>query len=169
MLPPQAVLCSIGMQIPKTPLTLVNRGCQMALAKFLDCICLALQALKDYGSATVRCKISSLPFLAPHTLQPGQIQGKEGIKFCHLATLWSISIFIHSGARGRYAFPKTAKMVEEAAPRHNQINITHGNLCKGPCFNDVDKIFVFFDPLLSSFGTYLQYRIQATSLTLSAF
>ena len=31
------------------------------------------------------------PFLsldcAPHTLHPGAIQGKEGIKFCHLATL----------------------------------------------------------------------------------
>ena len=45
--------------------------------------------LKDYGSATLRCKIGSLPFLGsrPHALHPGAIQGKEGIKFCHLATL----------------------------------------------------------------------------------
>ena len=45
--------------------------------------------LKDYGSAPLRCKIGSLPFLGlrPHALRPGAIQGKEGIKFCHLATL----------------------------------------------------------------------------------
>ena len=45
--------------------------------------------LKDYGSATLRCKIWSLPVLGlrPHALHPGAIQGKEGIKFCHLATL----------------------------------------------------------------------------------
>ena len=29
----------------------------------------------------------SWPWLAPHALHPGAIQGKEGIKFCHLATL----------------------------------------------------------------------------------
>ena len=42
----------------------------------------------DNGSATLRCKIWSLPFLGlrPHALHPGAIQGKEGIKFCHLAT-----------------------------------------------------------------------------------
>ena len=54
--------------------------------------------LLDYGSATLRCKIWSLPFLGlrPHSLHPGAIQGKEGIKFCHLATLlWIplVSIF----------------------------------------------------------------------------
>ena len=37
--------------------------------------------LKDYGSATLHCKI------APLTLHPGAIQRKEGIKFGHLATL----------------------------------------------------------------------------------
>ena len=44
-------------------------------------------------SATLRCKIGSLPFLGlrPHALHPGAIQGKEGIKFCHLATLLHIS------------------------------------------------------------------------------
>ena len=31
--------------------------------------------------------IPSFPWIAPHALQPGAIQGKEGIKFCHLATL----------------------------------------------------------------------------------
>ena len=45
--------------------------------------------LLDYGSATLRYKIWSLPFLGlrPHALHPGAIQGKEGIKFCHLATM----------------------------------------------------------------------------------
>ena len=34
-------------------------------------------------------KFDPLPFLGvrPHALHPGAIQGKEGIKFCHLATL----------------------------------------------------------------------------------
>ena len=52
--------------------------------------------LMDYGSATLSCKIWSLPFLGllPHALHPGAIQGKEGIKFCHLATL-------RSGSGGR--------------------------------------------------------------------
>ena len=45
--------------------------------------------LKDYGSAMLCCKIGSLPFLGlrPHDLHPGTVQGKEGIKFFHLATL----------------------------------------------------------------------------------
>ena len=52
--------------------------------------------LKDYGSATLPCKIWSLPFLGlgPHALHPGTIQVKEGIKFCYLSTLskprWSL-------------------------------------------------------------------------------
>ena len=35
------------------------------------------------------CQMLSHPFLAlcPHALHPGAIHGKEGIKFCHLATL----------------------------------------------------------------------------------
>ena len=28
-----------------------------------------------------------MPGLHPHTLHPGAIQGKEGIKFCHLAIM----------------------------------------------------------------------------------
>ena len=47
--------------------------------------------LKNCGSAMLRCKIWNPPFLGlrplPHALQPGAIQGKEGIIFCHLATL----------------------------------------------------------------------------------
>ena len=52
--------------------------------------------LKDYGSATLRCKIWSLPFLGlrPHALHPGAIQ-KFGHcissdKLCHLAK-WILS------------------------------------------------------------------------------
>ena len=40
----------------------------------------------------------------PHALHPGAIQGKEGIKFCHLATLRLVSfavLFVHFP---RYAF-----------------------------------------------------------------
>ena len=45
--------------------------------------------LNENDSATLRCKIGSLPFLGlrPHALHPGTIQGKEGIQFFHLATL----------------------------------------------------------------------------------
>ena len=48
--------------------------------------------LKDYGSALLCCKIWSPPFLGlrPHALHPGAIQGKEGIKFCHLVTLYDL-------------------------------------------------------------------------------
>ena len=42
--------------------------------------------VKDYGSAVLPCKMWSLPFLALHP-PTRTIQGKEGIKFCHLATL----------------------------------------------------------------------------------
>ena len=48
--------------------------------------------MKDYGSTMLHCKINlipSFPWIAPHALHPGAIQGKEGIKFCHLATLIS--------------------------------------------------------------------------------
>ena len=41
----------------------------MAISRFLDLMRLALGPL------------------GPHTIHPGTIQGKEGIKFCHLATL----------------------------------------------------------------------------------
>ena len=34
--------------------------------------------------------------LRPHTLHPGAIQGKEGIKFCHLATLVQAMASCHS-------------------------------------------------------------------------
>ena len=43
--------------------------------------------LKVYGSASLRCKICSLPFLGlrPGGGRGGAIQGKEGIKFCSVA------------------------------------------------------------------------------------
>ena len=64
-------------------------GCQMAIARFYI-VCVWPFGLLDYGSAMLRCKICSLPFLGlrPHALHPDAIQGKEGIKFCHLATLF---------------------------------------------------------------------------------
>ena len=55
-----------------------KHGCQMAIAKFLDCRCLALPALRTW-----------IPWITPPALHPDAIQGKEGIKFCHLATLGS--------------------------------------------------------------------------------
>ena len=43
--------------------------------------------LKDYGSATLQNLIPSCPWIASPLLQFVTIQGKEGIEFCHLATL----------------------------------------------------------------------------------
>ena len=37
--------------------------------------------------ATLQNLIPSVPWIAPDALHTGTIQGKEGIKFCHLATL----------------------------------------------------------------------------------
>ena len=38
--------------------------------------------------------------MRPHTLHPGAIQGKEGIKFCHLATLVKVAGFTSFGILG---------------------------------------------------------------------
>ena len=60
----------------------------MAIARFLDCMCLALRASGLWlRCATLQNLIPSFPWIAPPTLHPVAIQGKEGIKFCHLATL----------------------------------------------------------------------------------
>ena len=73
-----------------------THGCQMAIARFFDRMCLALQASGLWlRYATQRNLIPSFPWIAPHALHPGAIQGKEGIKFCHLATLpqlWDVPI-----------------------------------------------------------------------------
>ena len=51
-------------------------------------MCLALRASGLWlRYATLQNLIPSFPWIAPHALHPGAIQGKEGIKFCHLATL----------------------------------------------------------------------------------
>ena len=60
----------------------------MAMARFLDRMCLALRASGLWlRYAALQNLIPSSPWIAPLALHPGAIQGKEGIKFCHLATL----------------------------------------------------------------------------------
>ena len=50
-------------------------------------MCLALRASGLWlRYATLQNFLPSFPWIAPHALQPSAIQGKEGIKFCHLAT-----------------------------------------------------------------------------------
>ena len=64
-----------------------RHGCQMAIARFLDRMCLALRASGLWlRYAALQNLIPSFPWIAPHALHPGAIRGKEGIKFCHLAT-----------------------------------------------------------------------------------
>ena len=66
-------------------------------------MCLALRASGLWlRYAALQNLIPSFPWIVPHALHPGAIQGKEGIKFCHLATL-------AAGARP-----------DAGAPRHGQ-------------------------------------------------
>ena len=53
--------------------THTNHGCQMAIARFLDCMCLALL---DYGSATLRCQICHLATLTQITEEEGRTTGE---------------------------------------------------------------------------------------------
>ena len=65
-----------------------RHGCQMAIVGFLDRMCLALRASGLWHRfAALQNLIPSFPWIASHALHPGTIQGKEGIKFCHLAKL----------------------------------------------------------------------------------
>ena len=65
-----------------------KHGCQMAIARFLDRMCLALWASGIWLQyATLQNLIPSFPWLAPPHPPPWPVQGKEGIKFFHLATL----------------------------------------------------------------------------------
>ena len=64
-------------------------GCQMAIARFLDRMPwpFGLEGLW-LRYATLQNLIPSLPWIVPpHAIHPGTIQGKEGIKLYHLATL----------------------------------------------------------------------------------
>ena len=65
-----------------------EQGCQMAIAGFLDRLCLALRASGLWlRYAGLQNLIPFFPWIAPHTLHHGAMRGKEGIKFCHLATM----------------------------------------------------------------------------------
>ena len=69
---------------------LAMHGYQMAIARSLDCMCLALWASGIWlRYATQQNLVPSFPWIAPQVLHPGAIQGKGMIKFCHLATLLS--------------------------------------------------------------------------------
>ena len=57
---------------------------EMAIARFLDRMCLALRAS---GLWLRYAALQNLIGLHPHALHPGAIQGEEGIKFCHLAII----------------------------------------------------------------------------------
>ena len=58
-----------------------KHGCQMTKAKNLYCGRLVLRGLKDYGSAMLRFEI------VPPPIKTGAIQRKDGVKFCHPATV----------------------------------------------------------------------------------
>ena len=63
-----------------------HHSCQMAIARFLDRMCMALRASGlRLRYAMLQNLIPSFPWIVPPALHPGAIQGKEGIKFCSVA------------------------------------------------------------------------------------
>ena len=76
-----------------------DQGCQVAIAKILDWMRLSfgLDGLW-LRYAKLQNLISSFTWIAP-SLHPGAIQGKDGNKFCHLATL------LHSPSDESVPFP----------------------------------------------------------------
>ena len=72
----------------------LHHACKMAIASVLDRMCLALRASGLWlRYPALQNLIPSFPWIVPPTLHPSPIQGMEGIKFCHLATM--------TGRRGR--------------------------------------------------------------------
>ena len=60
--------------------TALSHSCQMGIARFLDCMCLALQASGLWlHYATLQNLIPSFPWIAPGW------RAREGIKFCSIA------------------------------------------------------------------------------------
>ena len=81
------ILTNASVTTASTAATASRQCCQMAIAGFLDHLCLALRASGLWlRCAALQNLIPSFPWIAPHALHPGAIQGKEGIKFCHLVT-----------------------------------------------------------------------------------
>ena len=69
------------------------------VARFLDRMCLALRASGLWlRYATLQNLIPSFPWIAPHALHPGAIQGKEGIKFCYLVTQVTVPVEVQQRA-----------------------------------------------------------------------
>ena len=66
-----------------------RHGCQMAIARFLDRMCMVPSGFWTVAPLRYTAKLD--PFLSldctSQALHPGAIQGNEGIKFCYLATL----------------------------------------------------------------------------------
>ena len=63
-----------------------EHGCQIAISQFQDCVCLALWARRTLAPLCYAAKFD--PFLSLDCARvEGGVKGKEGIKFCHLATL----------------------------------------------------------------------------------
>ena len=104
----------------RIPMPPRSHGCQMAIARFFGrrYLALGLEGLW-LRYATLQNLIPSFPWIAPHALHPGAIQGKEGTKFCHLATLLGLPLSTSHGNRGTWRmvkFPGSFQDEEEEAP-----------------------------------------------------
>ena len=89
-----------------------TQGCQMAVDRFFKVVCVWPFGLEGLWLRFVALQnlIPSFPWIATPPVHPGAIQGKEGIKFCHLATLLphSISKFPPRASTRRSLWPPTS-------------------------------------------------------------
>ena len=101
----------------------------MAIAKFLDYMCLGPSGLTDYGSAMLRCKIWSLPFLGlrppPSTL--AQSKERKGSNFA-IWKPWAVGVAAAAsdgGGRGRWIAPWRTEDMERG--RQGSVKHIFGN------------------------------------------
>ena len=113
-------------------------------------------------------RYATLQNLIPHALHPGPIQGKEGIKFCHLATLGSVRL--SNGAHGEHIETQTdgaglrMKAISgDAAIRESSSNIVYAAFS----FSNDDSYLAF--PLRCGFPSVYFLRERGVVVGLPFF
>ena len=71
--------------------------------------------------------------MRPHALHPGAIQGKEGIKFCHLATLFRIVLSLPPCS---YVIPSLAASVVINIPKYFESTLDYYPVGETPTLLD---------------------------------
>ena len=130
-------------------------GCQMAIARFLDPMRLAIRASGLWlRYATLQNLIPSFPWIAPPALHPGAIQGKEGIKFCHLATL--VCSALRSPLMSGHGRVSPSLSITHKIQVHGSSSLSHGHTVVRIVVNDLHYFLNLY--LLSCFSfAFLKY------------